>query len=116
MSHSHLNLVVIRVRDVELAHRFYTALGLTFTKHSHGQGPEHYAAENEGVVFEIYPATAETEMTSNIRLGFKAEKIAGILALLEDFGGKILSPAKPSPWGMRAIISDPFGHKIELVE
>jgi len=116
MSHAHLNLVVIRVRDMELAHRFYTALGLSFKKHSHGQGPQHYAAENEGIVFEIYPAMTDAELTSNLRLGFKVKKVAGILAQLEEIGGKLLSPAKLSPWGLRAVIGDPFGHKIELVE
>ncbi|MEO0934126.1 MAG: VOC family protein [Cyanobacteria bacterium J06641_2] len=28
----------------------------------------------------------------------------------------ILSPPKDSPWGRRAVILDPDGHKIELVD
>ncbi len=28
----------------------------------------------------------------------------------------MISPLKDSPWGQRAIIDDPFGHRIEVSE
>ena len=56
-----LNLVVIRSPDIERACRFYSALGLAFTKHAHGTGPEHYACEIGGIVFEIYPRKSEDD-------------------------------------------------------
>ncbi len=56
------NLVVIRSSDLERAEKFYSALGLTFTRHSHGNGPIHLASEQAGQVFEIYPVEkTETE-------------------------------------------------------
>jgi hypothetical protein len=48
---------VIRATDPEEVHQFFHRLGLTFAKEKHGSGPEHYACEQNGVVFEIYPAT-----------------------------------------------------------
>ena len=50
-----LNLVVIRAEDIDRAAAFYGLLGLEFQKHRHGSGPEHYASEERGIVFEIYP-------------------------------------------------------------
>ncbi|RYD29752.1 MAG: glyoxalase/bleomycin resistance/dioxygenase family protein, partial [Verrucomicrobiaceae bacterium] len=39
-----LNLVVLRSRDMEHAADFYNRLGLEFSRHRHGKGPEHFAA------------------------------------------------------------------------
>lgn len=53
MSQIQLNLVVLRSLDIERARTFYEVLGLVFTKHAHGKGPEHLSAEIAGAVFEI---------------------------------------------------------------
>ena len=50
-----LNLVVLRARDAERHVSFYSGLGLDFVRHRHGSGPEHFACEDQGSVFEIYP-------------------------------------------------------------
>lgn len=55
MSEVHCNLLVIRSSKLERAAFFYEALGLRFTKHRHGSGPEHYAAQSTNQTFEIYP-------------------------------------------------------------
>lgn len=47
---------VIRATNPEEALAFFQTLGLTFEKEKHGSGPEHYACEQNGVVFEIYPS------------------------------------------------------------
>ena len=60
------NLLVIRSADVEQAVKFYEALGLTFLKHRHGSGPEHFACEAEGFVFEIYPLGEGKAPTSSV--------------------------------------------------
>ena len=61
MAFARLNLVVLRSPDVERAKRFYELLGLTFAKHRHGSGPEHYASEDGPLVFEIYAAEDAAE-------------------------------------------------------
>jgi len=110
-----LNLVVIRVSDIEAAHRFYSALGLSFAKHAHGKGPTHYASDEGSVVFEIYQQIGTEDTTSSVRLGFKVTDVLEAVSCVRKHGAKIISPAKESPWGLRAVVEDPFGHKIELL-
>ena len=111
-----LNLVVIRSPDIDKSSVFYSALGITFSKHSHGTGPEHYASEGEGVTFEIYPETDSASTTTGTRIGFKVSDLNVLLPILVERGGRIASPAKDSPWGRRAVVVDPTGHKVELVQ
>jgi lactoylglutathione lyase len=116
MSSASLNLVVIKSPDIEALCGFYSALGLEFTKHAHGSGPEHYSAESGASVFEIYPQTDADSSTIATRLGFKVNLLDDLLPRLIQLGGKVVSPAKQSPWGKRAVVVDPIGHKVELVE
>lgn len=111
-----LNLVVIRSPDIDKSAAFYSALGMTFSKHSHGTGPEHYASEEGGVTFEIYPEADSTSATTATRLGFKVTDLDSLLPILVERGGRIASPAKDSAWGRRAVMVDPTGHKVELVQ
>jgi catechol 2,3-dioxygenase-like lactoylglutathione lyase family enzyme len=110
-----LNLVVIRAADPEASVAFYQLLGLSFTKHRHGAGPEHYAAE-DAVVFEIYPRGAG-EVTTATRLGFRVADLDAVIK------GMLLSGTTPivtlpalTEWGYRAVVQDPDGHKVELVQ
>ena len=111
-----LNLMVLRVPDLQRAVDFYSVLGLSFTKHAHGKGPEHYAAELGDLVFEIYPQASEENSTKHVRIGFRVGTLAALVQRLESGGGVLISPPKNSPWGLRAVIDDPFGHRIELSE
>ena len=116
MATSALNLVVIRSPDIDKSATFYSALGTTFSKHSHGTGPEHYASEGDGVTFEIYPEADSAGATTTTRLGFKVTDLDDLLPILVEKGGRVASPAKDSPWGRRAVVVDPTGHKVELVQ
>jgi catechol 2,3-dioxygenase-like lactoylglutathione lyase family enzyme len=69
-----LNLVVLRCSDLERAIAFYTKLGLKFTSHRHGKGPEHFAAEFPGGVFELYPRSADGGSTNGTRIGFRVSQ------------------------------------------
>jgi hypothetical protein len=55
---------------LDRAEAFYRALGLEFSRHSHGGGPLHLASETDGAVFEIYPAPEDGASTRSVRLGF----------------------------------------------
>jgi lactoylglutathione lyase len=48
-----LNLVVLRARNAPRLASFYSGLGLKFVRHRHGAGPEHFAGEEGGGIFEI---------------------------------------------------------------
>jgi lactoylglutathione lyase len=111
-----LNIVVLRCTDPARSAEFYARLGLAFTKHRHGSGPEHFAAELGGSVFELYPATPDGPSTVGTRIGFRVPSLEETLAALADLPGAIVSPAKDSPWGRRAVVNDPDGHRVELVQ
>jgi lactoylglutathione lyase len=111
-----LNLVVLRSSDIARSVAFYTQLGLQFTQHRHGSGPEHFAAELSGGVFELYPLSAECPPTLGTRIGFRVPSLDASIAALTAFPGAVVSPPKASEWGRRAVITDPDGHRVELLQ
>lgn len=111
-----LNLAVIKSTDMTRAVAFYSRLGLRLSQHRHGKGPEHFSAELPGAVFEIYPSTPDGLSTLGTRIGFRVPSVDAALAALADFPGAVVSPAKDSEWGRRAVVADPDGHRVELLE
>lgn len=111
-----LNLVVLRSADLERARSFYELLGLKFTQHRHGSGPEHLASELGGCVFELYSLSPNGASTLGTRIGFSVPSLDSVIAALSDYPAVIISPPQDSPWGRRAVVADPDGHRIELVQ
>lgn len=111
-----LNLVVLRSTDLERARSFYECLGLQFTRHQHGSGPEHLSAELGGCVFELYPQSSNGASTLDTRIGFIVPSLEAVIAAIRDYPAAIISPPQASPWGRRTVVADPDGHRIELVQ
>lgn len=111
-----LNLVVLRSADLTAAVAFYSRLGLSFTCHQHGGGPKHYAAEAAGTVFELYPYSSPGASTLGTRVGFRVPSVEAALSALGNVPGAIVSAPTPSEWGLRAVLTDPDGHRVELIE
>jgi catechol 2,3-dioxygenase-like lactoylglutathione lyase family enzyme len=111
-----LNLIVLRSTDMPRAAAFYSRLGLRFIRHQHGTGPEHYAAELGSSAFEIYPHIADGPSTLGTRIGFSVPSLDSAIAALGDYPHALLSPPKDSEWGRRAVVADPNGHRIELLQ
>jgi lactoylglutathione lyase len=110
-----LNLVVLRSPDIERAAKFYREMGLLFTRHSHGSGPEHYTSEVAGMVFEIYPETAKSLPTTGTRIGFIVDSVDSVVRELTAIGAVVVTPPTDSEWGRRAVVKDLDGHTVELV-
>ena len=110
-----INLIVIRVKDLNRSKKFYETLGINFSYEQHGKGEKHLSAMLEGIVFEIYPSSNNID-TSAIRLGFRVSSVDETIEELQAIETVIVSPPKDSQWGKRAVIVDPDGHKIELVD
>jgi lactoylglutathione lyase len=108
-----LSLVVIRSANLERAKAFYSLLGVQLQVEKHGNGPEHLAAAIGGTVFEVYPRGNEPA-TTGVRLGFRVQSVESTLAALE--GVRIVSPLSAGPWGLRAVVVDPDGHRVEFVQ
>jgi lactoylglutathione lyase len=113
-----LNLVVLRSSDLVRAVDFYMRLlGVEFVRHRHGKGPEHFSTELGGVVFELYPLAPDGPSTLGTRLGFRVPSLEGVIAAVgTEYPEAVLSPPKDSEWGRRAVVVDPDGHRVELVE
>ncbi|KAA1247733.1 glyoxalase/bleomycin resistance/extradiol dioxygenase family protein [Aquimarina sp. RZ0] len=110
-----INLLVIRTVTPEILKKQYELLGFEFNYHQHGNGPFHYASEQNEFVFEIYPLTKSMKKADNsIRLGFDIENIAAKIIELENSDWKILSKPKHTEWGLTALVKDLDGRKIEL--
>ena len=111
-----LNLVVLRSSDIERAMTFYSKLGLKFTRHRHGKGPEHYSAELGGAVFELYPLSEDGSSSLGTRVGFVVPSVDETIKTLADYPAAVVSPPKDSEWGRRAVVVDPDGHRVELLQ
>jgi len=99
---------------MDRAAEFYESMGLTFTKHRHGNGPEHFASVVNGFVFEIYPI-GPAQSTASTRIGFSVDDVDSVVEFLADAGGQLLSGPTDSQWGRRAVMKDLDGHTVELV-
>jgi lactoylglutathione lyase len=110
-----LSLLVLRVSNLERSVAFYSALGLTFECEKHRTGPEHFSAQVGDTLFELYPAS-ERFPVARLRLGFTVTSIEAVLAQWRETGCNVLSGPQASPDGLRAVIADPDGHRIELTQ
>lgn len=111
-----LSLVVLRCADLSMAARFYECLGLRFEHNRHGSGPEHLSANLGDTVFELYPLAPNGLASVGTRIGFQVPSVDCALASLTGFPDAILTPAQTSDWGRRAVVKDPDGHRVELLE
>ncbi len=109
-----LNLTVIRAADIHNSANFYRNLDLEFELHSHGNGPQHYATLEGDTVFEIYPATEKFPVSQSTRIGFAVTSCDAVVQRIQTQGHRIISRPKDSPWGVRAVVVDPDGHRVEI--
>ncbi len=102
-----INLLVLRCKNLEASREFYEMLGFQFVEERHGKGPLHFASQDAGFVFELYPLLPH-EAAGTTRLGFTISGLEQVLSqvAVEDrhgFGGKQVH-----------IVRDPDGRKVEL--
>lgn len=116
MRHVSLSLLVLKTADVPALVGFYRALGVAFAEERHGGGPGHFAGEIGDVVFEIYPLPGDVSADATTRLGFTVDDLAGLLDRLHALGVPAVSPPRATPWGLRAVVRDPDGRAVELVQ
>jgi predicted enzyme related to lactoylglutathione lyase len=114
------NLIVLKSSDVLHSLAFYEAFGLSFKEEIHNSGIVHYACNLGTMTIEIYPGTdgiAPNPLQSGATmLGFRVASIDDICTKLQEISDAPLPTIQPSPGGRRAILTDPDGRKVELVE
>ncbi|MEX1080970.1 MAG: hypothetical protein WEC99_03030 [Halofilum sp. (in: g-proteobacteria)] len=110
-----IELMVIRVSDLERSRAWYEALGLEFQPEQHGKGPLHYACVLGGTVFELYPASEKNPVSLGVRLGFSMQRIRERLVTPRLAECVVQQPAIIEG-RLRAVLVDPDGIKIEVAE
>ncbi len=113
---SSLNLLVLRAAEIEHTKAFYSALGLALVQEKHGTGPLHYSCSLGEIVLEIYPAGTVGAEPGSDMIGFTVSSINDVLAELQKMGCSIVTPLTNSDRGPRAVVKDPDGRRVELIE
>ncbi|MBX3076429.1 hypothetical protein KF913_21130 [Candidatus Obscuribacterales bacterium] len=107
-----LNLLVLKTPKLEAMKEFYSALGAQFESEKHGKGPKHYAARiGDNLILELYPACDGAMPVSELRLGLNVEDLGETLLTLGQ-----TAETSETQWGLRALVHDPDGRTIELVQ
>ncbi len=109
-----LNLLVLRTTEPTILVAFYEALGLRFTAEQHDSGPPHFSCRTGQAILEIYPASGAAT-TATTRIGFLVDNLAQSCEAALRMGG-ILRSGMPDGVASHAVIEDPAGHKVELVQ
>jgi predicted enzyme related to lactoylglutathione lyase len=111
-----LSLLVLKTVRLDAVRQFYEALGMRFVEEQHGSGPVHFAATVGAVVVEIYPLTGGATADTSTRLGFDVGDLGPTLTRVEACGATVVSPIRETEWGLRAVVRDPDGRSVELVQ
>lgn len=91
-------------------------MGITFTEEQHGKGPVHSVGQLGEMVMEIYPLHPDATTDTTTRLGFQVESLDAVLGNLAKHDAKVVTAAKETPWGYRAVVLDPDGRSVELCQ
>ena len=119
---------MIRVGDLDRSIRFYTeVLGMTqLRRHDYPDGKftlafVGYGPESEGAVIELtynYGVEGYELGTGFGHIALEVEDAHAACAEIAQRGGKVVRPAGPMKHGRTviAVVEDPDGYKIELIE
>lgn len=127
-----LNLLVLRTHDIERSRRFYEAIGLRFQFSDYGYGarsmqgpvppdaPLVLDVKREGkpppqTYLEIHTLSTE-EAIPRQQIGFFVGSVDAAVKAAIEAGVTVLSKPANWPYGRRAAVADPDGHRVELSE
>mgnify|MGYP001395022962 CR=1 FL=1 len=112
-----LNLLVLKTHQLERLKDFYAALGLSFAEERHGEGPPHLAARVGDLVLELYPLPADAGPADGMtRVGFAVPDLDAAMRSLEALQAVVVSGPKMTEWGRRAVVRDPDGRAVKMVQ
>ena len=94
---------------------FYALLGIHFERERHGVGPEHLAGRLGSQVLEIYPQSGNVD-SSGVRLGFDISSVDAAVNAVRQAGGSVVSEPRRGTWGYRAVLADPDGRRVEIIQ
>lgn len=108
-----LAYVILRTTRLEELREFYERVfDVSFVLEQHGDGPQHYSLQLEGVVLELYPT--KKEKGSSEGLGFVVDDLA---RLCERIDPKYICKDRQETGRGRLIgLKDPDGRKVYVEE
>ena len=108
-------LIVIFTQQLEANQSFYEALGITFEKGQHGNGPEHLSGKLGDTVFELYPA-AEASQVTHTRLGLMADENTTLTEADKEQLNSLADTVHPFDNGQTYLVmTDPDGRSVEFL-
>lgn len=111
-----LAAVVFTCKDIDRSVRFYKALGVEVRETRHGGSGPHFTCSLGGVHFALYPTDdVERGAQSGVQIGLMVTNLDGAVAAVKAAGANVLQAPTPKPWGITAIVEDPDGRRVELV-
>ena len=111
-----VGLLVICSEDMDRLAAFYTALGLSFVKHSHPPCGEHYSTVDGACVFEICQRRQGQPATTDVFFGLNVSSVDDAVEAGISHGGNLIRPPEDTEWGRTAVILDLDGHRVMLRE
>ena len=109
MAQTLLQAITIRVDNPDRAAAFYIALGIPFTKNT--DGSEGYAVKQGDILLEIQAGLAQ-----GARLRFQVPNLETAVSNVGRAGGRLDGRPETTSAGKKAVLLDPAGNRVELVE
>jgi lactoylglutathione lyase len=111
-----ISSLVLYAIDVTATAEFYRQLGVEF----HPAGPGRLVADVGGCRFAISPAssgdTARQGGAGTAMPGLDVRSVDTVIGRVITGGGTVLRAAETLDWGRRAVLSDPDGRAVEIIE
>lgn len=113
-----LTSITLNTMHLQAMLDFYRIIGFQFKAVKVEKGSEVYRAAHDGVEFSLYSIkNKDNSQIPTMQLGFRITDLEKNVTQLEKIQGVvcILGPTE-MPDGKKAIILDPDGHSIELIQ
>lgn len=104
--------VALRCADLEASTAFYELVGLVFVEEQHGNGPRHLSSEIDGVVVELYPATATGDRADLATIGLIVPDLDEVEQRLQEGGHSTQRAADQAT----VVTSDPDGRRVRITK
>lgn len=113
-----LNTIVVYVKDVERSAHFYKhALNLQEEFVEDGMAYFSLGSVEDKVTFLLHVAAEPNPVDHGIAIEFLVDDVVNAVTAIRETGGTIVQEPIDREWGVKeAVIADPDGHKIWLVE
>mgnify|MGYP001492338034 CR=1 FL=1 len=113
-----LNTIVVYVKDVERSAHFYKhALNLQEEFVEDGMAYFSLGSGEDKVTFLLHVAAEPNPVDHGIAIEFLVDDVVNAVTAIRETGGTIVQEPIDREWGVKeAVIADPDGHKIWLVE